>query len=375
MWIVEVLLISPKDPKVPSNLKFLMGGESTYTESLLSDPPRQVVYTHHSEALKNGDISYTFLQKVLSYLIKFRVLPMDSGYHCITLHKRFDLIYCHGYNLKLTGLIKPPVVLGDSSSNYLFLKDYLGWSEIRIRFQYALRKKLHIYLGVFDRDLNLQNCFRLIVFSEFAKNIHISLGADKNKIAVIYPGISIKRLKHKKQNKILNILFVGVWFERKGGMILMQAYKILKKKYPSIHLTILGPLPNGVSMNRKEITQIAFVSYDRLLKDFYPVADIFVLVPPKVEGFGMVTVEAMSYGIPVVVSDVCALSEIVEDGKTGLVIKPADVGALTIALEKLIINKKLREQMGENGRARFMQKFTTEAMNKQLLSIFHGALH
>ncbi len=351
-----------------------MGGENTYTQSLLSTPPSGITYTHFIDALVKGDIEYSFWQKILSNLIKFRILPLDSGYHCIKLNKRFDLIFCHGYNLKLNGSILPPVVLGDSSSNYLFLKDYLGWKESRIRRLYAIRKKLHRYLGVFDRDLNLQNCFKLIVFSEFAKKLHVSLGADRNKISVIYPGIPVRRIKKKKQIKIIQIFFAGVWFERKGGMVLLHAFQILKKKYPNIHLTILGPIPEGVSINKKEITQIDFVSYDRLLNEFYPTADIFVLVPPKVEGFGMVAVEAASYGIPTVVSNVCALPEIVEQGKTGFIVERNNPRELVKALEKLIQNPSYRKKMGEAARRRFLQKFTTDIMNKQLLRIYRTAI-
>lgn len=371
---MEVLLISPLDPKVPSKLKFLMGGENTYTESLLLHAPRGVTYTHHTRALERGDISYTFAQRILTYFIKFRVLPIDSGYHCIKLHKRFDLIYCHGYNLLLTGKIRPPIVLGDSSSNYVFLRDYLGWSEVRIRLQYALRKELHRYLGVFDRDLNLLNCKRLVVFSEFAKKIHIKLGVDKERISVLYPGIQSRGLDYKKEKKQLNILFVGVWFERKGGLILLKAYERLRKKYSNIQLTILGPLPKHISIDRKNITQFDFVSYDRLLKEFYPSADIFVLVPPRVEGFGMVTIEAASYGIPAIVSSVCALPELVEHGKTGFVVEPNNVQVLEKALEKLIQNSALRKKMGEEARKRFLKKFAIEETNKKILKIYKEAV-
>jgi len=66
----------------------------------------------------------------------------------------------------------------------------------------------------------------------------VSLGADPKKVAVIYPGIYNRKIIPKKQNKIINILFAGVWFERKGGLVLLKAFDILKKKYSNIHLTI-----------------------------------------------------------------------------------------------------------------------------------------
>ncbi len=350
-----------------------MGGENTYTQTLLANPPNGVKYTYFRDALISGEIVYTKWQVILTWLIKLRLIPPDAGYQCIRMNKKFDLIHSHVYNVKLDGDNLAPVILSDSSSNYLFLRDYLGWGRARINFFYSIKRFIAKKLNIYDQTLNLKDAM-LIVWSEFARKIHTSLGVDGKKIAVVYPGILKRKLMNKKRARRLNILFIGLWFERKGGMVLLNAYEILKKRYPDIHLTLLGPLPKNVKINRLDITQIDFVSYDKLLNEYYPKADIFVLVPPKAEGFGMVSVEAASFSIPLVASDVYALPEIVKDGVTGLVIKPRNVNALAAALDKLIRNKKLREQMGANGRARFSRKFTTEAMNKQLLRIYRESV-
>lgn len=368
---MEVLLISPMDPKVPGDLKFLMGGENTFTRSMLDNPPEGIKYTFFQDALNRKEIVYTVWQKIFANLIRFRILPLDPGYHCIKLNKKFDLIHCHAYSLKLDGDIKPQVVLGDSSSNFLFLRDYLNWPLWRIRLQYLMRRFLHKRFLIFDRELNIDECKKLVVFSEFAKKIHVMLGADSKKVDVVYPGIfSFKRVRTAPTDRKINILFAGVWFERKGGHILLKAFEVLKKKYANIHLTLLSLLPKNTIIDRGRITQLDFVSYERLMSEFYPAADIFVLVPPVAEGFGMVTVEAMSFGIPVIVSDVYALPEIVENGKTGFVVKRGSVDDLVIALDKLIKNEKLRKEMGEAGKERFNKMFTSGVMNNKLLNVY-----
>src|SRR3990167_5885807 len=111
---MKVLLISPKDPKVPTNLKFLMGGENTYTATLLSHPPQGVEYTHHIDAIKTGRIKLTGFGRIESLLMVAKVLPPDAGVLSIKLQDNFDLIHCHAYGLKVEGK-HPPVVLGDSS--------------------------------------------------------------------------------------------------------------------------------------------------------------------------------------------------------------------------------------------------------------------
>jgi len=367
---MNVLLISPKDPKKPSQLKFLMGGESTYTHSLLDNPPKGVSYTYFSDALKNNEIEYTPWQTFLNTLIKTRILPIDAGYQCLRLKKRFDLVHCHGYCLKLAGNIKPPVVLSDSSSNYLFLKDYLGWSREKINSRYTLRKFLAQKLHIFDPNLNL-NGAPLIVWSEFAKKTHLDLGIDRKKVIVIPPGIAKFQLR-KTRNNLCTILFVGTWFKRKGGEILLTAYKELKKKYPNVDLILIGEIEKDIFLSGK-IFHKNYVPREKLIRDIFPKADILVDVPPVAEGYGLVVLEAASLGIPAIVSSVYALPEIVEDRKTGFVIGPNNVSALVDALEKLIKNPTLLEKMGRSAKKRFIKNYWGEVTNKKLLKVYKEA--
>ena len=369
---MKVLLISPKDPKVPTNLKFLMGGENTYTTTLLAHPPDGVEYTHHTDAIRTGKIKLTGFGKIDSLLMKMEVLPPDAGVISIKLKDNFDLIHCHAYNLKSEGS-HPPVVLGDSSCNLLYLRDYIGWSEARIGWSYRFRKASHQIMGIYDQVLNLADARILIVFSEFAKRVHMELGMPEEKICVVYPGLVDRPAVKKDGDLRVNILFAGVWFERKGGMVILEAFRKLAPKYKNLKLTLLGPLPGGVTISKNEnIEQKDFVLYDRLL-DYYRRADIFVLVPLKAEGYGLVVEEAMSFGLPVVVSNIYALPEMVKDGETGLVAKPGDTNDLVEKLEILIKNPTLRKNTGEAARVRFMEKFWIKKTNEKLLKVYREA--
>ena len=106
-WLhMRVLLVSPLDPKTPGNLKFLVGGENTYSRNLLDFPPRGVQYIHHEEALKSGKIAYLPINRLLGFLVKFRILPLSAGSKCFSLREKFDLVHCHGYSLKISGRSK-----------------------------------------------------------------------------------------------------------------------------------------------------------------------------------------------------------------------------------------------------------------------------
>ncbi|MBI2326781.1 glycosyltransferase family 4 protein [Candidatus Curtissbacteria bacterium] len=433
--MLRVLLVSPLDPDIPKNLKFLMGGESTYTKSLLANPPKGVVYTHHLDALRQGQVENLPMQRILSTLVKVKILPTSSGSQCLRINGKFDLVHCHGYSLKIAGA-QIPIILSDSSSNYLFLKDYLNWPEWRIKIGYWLRRQLFRKLGVVDCDTNWQLAKKIVVLSKFAERVHRSLGVPAGKLGVVYPGIPIqsshsgvatttresltgnrfyRSLRSLQNDKnLVNILFVGIWFVRKGGPLLLEAFKKLSAKYPNVTLTIIGEVPKKYkeepyssnemrsyrkilkpyrsesldsrqvqddrlrrgkfSLRSNNIEQYDFVPREKLMREIFPKADIFVLVPPKVEGFGFVVLEAMSFGIPTIVSRVCALPELVLDGKTGFVVEPGNLGELVEKLERLITNRKLRHEMGSEARKRYNIKFSIKVMQKVLREVYEKAI-
>ncbi len=369
--MIKVLLIGPLDPEIPKgDLKLLTGGETTYVRTLLSNPPKGVLYSHWSDALEKRQIEFLFLHRILSILVKLRILPISSGTFCIRLKGDFDLVHSHSNSLKIVGK-NIPVVISDSSSNYLFLRDYINWSEWRISIGYFLRRNLFKVLEVIDADTNLENAKKLIVFSNFAKRVHLKLGAPKERTLVVRPGILDPGKKKKKlKEKELHILFVGIWFERKGGRLVVEAFNKLSQKYQNIKLTIIGPVPKDIHLDKNRVEQVDFVPREKLLSQYFPKADIFVLVPLKAEGLGFVILEAASFGIPSIVSNVYALGEIVENGKTGFVVKKANVAELQEKIELLIRNKKMREKMGLSARLKFEKDFLVDVMNERLLKIY-----
>lgn len=368
---MKVLLVSPKDPDRPENLKHLMGGENTFTRTLIENSPPGVDYVHYQAALKDRRIAYTVFQSSLSALMAARIIPPDSGFQALKLNEKFDLIHSHTYCLKLKNYTGP-VILSDSSSNTLFLKDYLRWSKLRIDFSYNVRRRISNKLAIYDPNLNLYKAKKLIVWSNFAKKVHEKLGCPSQKIEVIPPGINQLpggKIKHSG----FNILFVGVWFERKGGLLVLKSYRILKEKYPQVRLHIIGEIPKGLKLS-KDIWQKNYVPRPHLIKEIFPFADVLILVPPVAEGYGLVVLEAASLGIPSIVSSVYALPELVENGKTGFVITPNNVNELVEKLEILINNVDIRQKFGQAAQERFMKKFWIEKTNRGLLKVYENAV-
>lgn len=368
---MKVLLISPKDPDQPEETRFLMGGENTYTRALLENPPPGVAYTHYQTALKEGKIAYTPYQKMISLLMKTQLWPPDAGSQCLKIKGKFDLIHCHAYVARFENY-HGPVVLSDSSSNYCFLKDYLGWSLSRIKWHYRFRQFICQKFALYDPNLNLTEAKKLIVWSDFAKEVHQAIGADPKKIVVIPPGIE-KLPKGRAQNKNFNILFVGVWFERKGGCLLLDAFRVLSRKYTQVKLYLVGGLPRDVKLPAGVWHQ-SYLPRETLTREVFPIADVLVLVPPLAEGYGLVVLEAASLGIPAIVSSVYALPQIVLDQQTGFVVPPNNLKALINRLEILLKDRVLLARLGRAAEERFEKEFSINQTNKKLLKVYQEAV-
>jgi colanic acid/amylovoran biosynthesis glycosyltransferase len=82
-------------------------------------------------------------------------------------------------------------------------------------------------------------------------------------------------------------------------------------------------------------------------------------------------VEAGAYGLPVVAARSGAFAEVVQEGRTGLLFEPGDVGALALALERLILDGDLRSRMGLAGRTQALQAFTVEKMVDDFVAAMH----
>ncbi|MDF5733723.1 MAG: glycosyltransferase [Rhizonema sp. PD38] len=104
---------------------------------------------------------------------------------------------------------------------------------------------------------------------------------------------------------------------------------------------------------------------EQILQDTH----IFVL-STNWESFGLVSVEAMRAGLPVLISDVGGVSEVVLEGETGFLVPKADVLAMQERLTQLITNPDLRIRMGEAGRRRYETNFTIERMLNETLAVY-----
>jgi glycosyltransferase involved in cell wall biosynthesis len=174
----------------------------------------------------------------------------------------------------------------------------------------------------------------------------------------------------------IRLLFVGRLEARKGIDVLLATAKRLLRRYPHVHLDIVGndsiPGPGDVTHRAAfeadpamaEIRdRIAFHGEvgDEALRGFYRACDIFV-APSRYESFGLILLEGMMFRKPVVGCSAGGMVEIVEDGETGLLAEPGDAGSLEACLSRLIEDPELRARLGSTGRRLYEEAFTPERM-------------
>lgn len=371
------------------------GGEGIYVDTLRATPPPGVSYDvaagFHSSA--DGAWCNYPIEVALNKIARPATLP-DMGFRALLLRQRYDLVHVHAHPASLWGLGKTPLVMSEGSSSAVYLADYLGWTAEMVAGGYARSRRIYKTLRIHDRLLNLSRVDRLYVFSEWAREINRSWGADPAKISVIYPGFPTPPLTPKPERPALfSFLFVGTDFERKGGHDLIEAYAQVASDLPDVHLVLAGfnPLaPNPDLLlhgwaseqrrthvqamvadleRRGRLTRFAQVSHARLKAELFPAADAFVM-PTRAEGFGFTNVEAMSFGLPVITSTAGPAAEIVVNGKTGVLVSPGDVAGLAAAMAEMATSPARARELGMAGRARFEERFTLDRFRNELAALY-----
>lgn len=124
---------------------------------------------------------------------------------------------------------------------------------------------------------------------------------------------------------------------------------------------------------RDRVSMPGPVPFDQIGK-YLQEADVFCL-PSHNEGLPMALLEAMAYGLPVVVTRVGAIPEAVNDGVEGCLYEAGDVGALTACLDRLLSDPDFAKRMGDNARGRAARDFSVDAMAAQIFNIYVRLLH
>ena len=202
---------------------------------------------------------------------------------------------------------------------------------------------------------------------------HVKLDTDSNRAA--------------NGREFVTVLYAGRFEGRKGTDVLLAAIPALCEKYRFARFILVGedrPLPDGSTLGgqfREQHMGAGFLDRvnftgevsDARLEMHLHQCDVFV-APSRYESFGLVFLEAMMFGKPVVGCRAGGMTEVIEEGVTGLLADPGDVPSLMSAIGTLLEDAAKRREFGRAGRERYRMLYTREALVERTLKFYRETI-
>ena len=206
----------------------------------------------------------------------------------------------------------------------------------------------------YERDL-YHRLDRIFTMSEYLRSSFIEdFDVPTEKVVCIGAGVNLDEIPPPNPDKDYSakeILFIGVEFERKGGDILLEAFRRVREKYPDAVLHVVGPpqLDRPIAQ-MTGVVHHGFLRKDvaadrEKLDDLFLRSTLFVL-PSLYEPFGIAPAEAMLHGIPAIVTGDWALGETVDDGENGWHVEGGSADRLVAALDLSLSDPVERKRRG-----------------------------
>ncbi len=221
-----------------------------------------------------------------------------------------------------------------------------------------------------------RDCYRaarhLVAWGEWTKRGLIDdYEVPADKITVIPPGVNVKDWRRptprSPHDGPVKILFVGANLERKGGLLLLDAFRALRPLGVELHLVTKDNVASEPGLFIYNTMQ----PNSQPLKDLYHSCDIFAL-PTFGDCLPMVLSEAGAAGMAVVSTQVAAIPEIVRNGETGLTVPTGNTSALTDALRRLVQDSALRMGLAERAISHVTREYDAQKNAGRLLDLLKG---
>ncbi len=274
-------------------------------------------------------------------------------------------LFVEGIFIAFTNIFHFPYVLYIHNNGHktIYWKGSTGRWIVRSVFEKA---KACIVLGkVFEKDIS----------SFYKKDIYM------------LPNCLMKTLPEKKNkaDQFINVLYLSNLYESKGIFTLIRSIPKVIVTKRRIKFLIAGPwqgknvkerILNYVKRNKLNVNvQFLGAVYGEKKEELFQKSDIFVFPSHyPFEAFGLVNLEAMQVGIPVITTNIGALPEMVLNGRTGYIIPPKKPNILAEKINLLVEDPDLRRKMGREGKKRFNEMYSFDAYTSNVKEILNDLL-
>lgn len=243
------------------------------------------------------------------------------------------------------------------------------------------------------RILDLLSCRfadpEFLAVSKYVKQSAVQyLGIQPDRITTIYNSIDLKTFElREERHAVLReelglapcspiVLCVARFNPLKGVKYLIEAVLLVKARFPDVCVLLVGAATPEVRQSHMALAeelgvapQIRFLGIQSDIRPYLRLCDVFVL-PSLAEGLGIALVEAMAMKRACVATRVAALPEVVSEGRSGLLVNPADPPGLAAAICRLLDHPSLRAQMGEEGHRIVLERFDVDRTIGELESLY-----
>lgn len=317
----------------------------------------------------------------------------DAGRGTLNLYKllrreRIDLIHTHLYGANLVGrlagrLRRIPVISSLHNPDYepSVLQDNPRLSPVKLNM-----------LRMLDRVSCAIGHPRFIAVSDYVRRSAITfLGIPPARAQVIYNAVDPKDFEPTERSGRLRaelgigmndpvVLCVARLDPQKGLRYLIDATPALVSRFPSLRVLLVGGGPPAIRDSLVKLAErsgvaahVMFLGIQPNVQDYLQLCDVFVL-PSLYEGLGIALVEAMAAGRPCVATRVGAIPEVVDEGRSGMLVSPGDPAGLATAITRLLEAPALRREMGEGGRRIVLERFNVHRNIQELEELYRRVL-
>lgn len=369
---VDVVVLSPT-PWIPKYLAFnsnLKNWAAVPNETLLDN--LQIVYPkclHYPHRFVRNHI-YSHLPFLDSSLVwhgcKKTTQNIIDQFNPQVVHSNF--IFPSGFiGLQIKRMYQIPLIVHERSA-----------PRLNIAKNHLFRRK------AYTKVINNADC--IITPSNIMAGSIKKLLPDKRKINIVRDAVDVKQadiLKQQKPGKYKDrkiILSVGALNKRKGHEYLIRAIGNISNELQDIQCIIIG---SGIlrkylmslvdELNLNNIVEFyGQCSHDEVLKSM-SWCDVFVL-PSWDEAYGTVYSEAMSFGKPIIACQGEGISEVIQDGVHGILVKRQDVASLSEALKRILSNEKLSVNLGKAARSLSERELNYDVIANQLITLYEQVI-
>lgn len=231
---------------------------------------------------------------------------------------------------------------------------------------------------------------KVIVLSNvIARRMIEDFSVPHERIRLVPRSVDLEKFKYRdpksKRSEEFNVGIIGRITPLKGHLHFIKAMARIARLVPRLKIWIIGDAPASKEAYKEELQILVrrlglwhcteFLGTQRDIPGILENLDLVVLATTTQEAFGRVVIEAQAAGVPVVATKVGGVIDIIEDGKNGLLVPPADAKSMADAVMRIFKDPQFARELAENAYIKVKEKYNLELMVKNTLDVYREVLN